>query len=41
VIVPVAFAAVVEATSWRTAFALSAVGPLAGWWMLGRLHERV
>jgi sugar phosphate permease len=41
VMVPVAFAALVEATSWRTAFALSAVGPLAGWWMLGRLRERV
>ena len=39
--VPIAFAAVVEATSWRTAFALSAGGPLAGWWMLGRLRERV
>jgi sugar phosphate permease len=39
--VPVAFAAVVEATSWRTAFALSALGPLAGWLMLGRLRERV
>ncbi|HKF14100.1 MAG TPA: MFS transporter [Gaiellaceae bacterium] len=41
VIVPIAFAAVVDATSWRTAFALSALGPLAGWWMLGRLRERV
>jgi sugar phosphate permease len=41
VMVPVAFAALVEATSWRTAFALSAMGPLAGWWMLGRLRERV
>lgn len=39
--VPVAFAALVEATSWQTAFALSALGPLAGWWMLGRLRERV
>ena len=41
VLVPVLFANVVEATSWRTAFALSAVGPLAGWLMLGRLRERV
>jgi sugar phosphate permease len=39
--VPVAFAAIVEASSWRAAFGLSAVGPLAGWWMLGRLRERV
>lgn len=35
--VPIAFAALVEATSWQAAFALSALGPLAGWWMLGRL----
>jgi sugar phosphate permease len=41
VVVPVVFAAVVEATSWRTAFALSALGPLAGWAMLGTLRERV
>jgi sugar phosphate permease len=41
VMVPIAFAALVEATSWRTAFALSAVGPLAGWLMLGILKERV
>ncbi|HET6643289.1 MAG TPA: hypothetical protein VFG93_08440, partial [Gaiellaceae bacterium] len=39
--VPVAFAAVVEAASWRTAFALAAIGPLLGWWLLGRLPERV
>ena len=39
--VPVAFATIVEATSWRTGFALSAIGPLAGWWMLGTLRERV
>jgi sugar phosphate permease len=39
--VPIAFAAVVEAASWRTAFALSAIGPLLGWWLLGRLPERV
>lgn len=41
VFVPVTFAALVEATSWRTAFAVSALGPLVGWWMLGRLRERV
>lgn len=41
VLVPVLFANLVEATSWRTAFALSAVGPAAGWLMLGRLRERV
>ena len=39
--VPIAFAALVEATSWRAGFALSSVGPLIGWWMLGRLQERV
>jgi hypothetical protein len=32
---------VVEAASWRAAFALSALGPLVGWWLLGRLPERV
>jgi hypothetical protein len=41
VVIPVAFAAVVEAASWRAAFALSALGPLVGWWLLGRLPERV
>ena len=41
VAIPVLFAAIVEATSWQTAFAVSASGPLAGWWMLGRLRERV
>ena len=41
VLMPVTFAALVEATSWRIAFALSALGPLVGWWMLGRLRERV
>jgi sugar phosphate permease len=39
--VPVAFAAVVEATSWQAAFGLSAIGPLAGWLMLGTLRDRV
>ena len=41
VLMPVAFAALVESTSWRAAFALSALGPLVGWLMLGRLRERV
>jgi hypothetical protein len=29
----------VEASSWRMAFALSAAGPLVGWWLLGRLSQ--
>jgi sugar phosphate permease len=41
VIVPLLFANLVEATSWRAGFACAALGPLAGWWMLGRLQERV
>ncbi len=41
VVVPVVFVALVESTSWRAAFALCALGPLAGWWMLGTLRERV
>jgi sugar phosphate permease len=39
--VPVAFAAIVEATSWQAAFGLSALGPIAGWLMLGTLRDRV
>jgi sugar phosphate permease len=38
--VPPGFAALVEATSWRTAFAAAAVVPLAGWWALGLVTER-
>jgi sugar phosphate permease len=38
--VPPGFAALVEATSWRTAFAVAAVIPLAGWWALGLVAER-
>ncbi|MEX1357581.1 MAG: hypothetical protein WD981_03055, partial [Gaiellaceae bacterium] len=30
--VPPGFAVLVEATSWRTAFAVAAAVPLAGWW---------
>ncbi len=39
VAVPVAFAATVSATSWQAAFALAAVFPLAGWWLLGALRD--
>jgi len=39
--VPITFAAIVESTSWQAAFGFSALGPLAGWWMLGTLRERV
>jgi sugar phosphate permease len=35
---PVAFAAAVSATSWRTAFSLAALCPLVGWIMLGRVR---
>jgi sugar phosphate permease len=31
------FAALVDESSWRTGFAVFAVGPLAGWWLLGQL----
>ena len=37
---PIAFAATVSATSWRAAFALAAVFPLAGWWALRPLRDR-
>jgi sugar phosphate permease len=39
VLIPAGFAAVVEATSWRTGFLLASLGPLAGWLLLGRLAE--
>ncbi|MEK6276339.1 MAG: MFS transporter [Actinomycetota bacterium] len=39
VLVPAAFAYAVETTSWRTGFALAAIGPLLGWYLLGRLPE--
>jgi sugar phosphate permease len=38
--IPVAFAAAVSASSWRAAFALAAVFPLAGVLLLGPLAER-
>jgi sugar phosphate permease len=34
------FAALVDASSWRTGFAVFAAAPLAGWWLLGGLDER-
>jgi sugar phosphate permease len=37
---PVAFAAAVSASSWRAGFALAAVFPLTGWWLLRSLAER-
>jgi sugar phosphate permease len=40
VVVPLAFAATVAATSWRAAFGLAALGPLAGWLTLRPLAER-
>jgi sugar phosphate permease len=39
IVVPVAFAATVDAVSWRAAFGLAALGPLVGWWALGRLKD--
>jgi sugar phosphate permease len=39
VLVPVIFATVVDKTSYQAGFALAAAGPLAGWWMLGRLQS--
>jgi sugar phosphate permease len=36
-----AFAAIVDASSWRTGFAVFAAAPLAGWWLLGGLKERL
>ena len=39
VVAPIAFAATVSWTSWRTAFAFAAAFPLAGWWALRSLRE--
>ncbi|MGH2932348.1 MAG: MFS transporter, partial [Gaiellaceae bacterium] len=33
------FAALVDASSWRTGFAVFAAAPLAGWWVLGGLDD--
>ena len=38
-IVPAGFAYVVDVASWEVGFALAALGPLAGWALLGRLPE--
>jgi sugar phosphate permease len=38
--VPPLFAVIVEAASWRVAYAVAAVAPLAGWALLLRLRER-
>ncbi len=38
-IVPIGFASVVDSTSWEAGFALAAIGPLFGWWLLGLLPE--
>ena len=40
VVAPIAFAATVSWSSWRTAFVLAAVFPLAGWWALRPLRDR-
>ena len=40
VVAPIAFAAAVSWSSWRAAFALAAVFPLAGWWALRPLRDR-
>jgi sugar phosphate permease len=41
IVVPIVFAVLVEKTSYQAGFALAALGPLVGWWMLGSLRERV
>ena len=38
-IVPIAFASVVDSTSWEAGFALAAVGPFVGWLLLGRVRD--
>jgi sugar phosphate permease len=40
VVTPIAFAAIVHATSWRTAFVLAALSPLVGYALLSPLSER-
>jgi len=40
IVAPIAFAAVVHATSWRVGFALAAVSPLVGYALLSPLAER-
>jgi nitrate/nitrite transporter NarK len=40
VVAPVLFAFTVSSVSWTAAFAVAALVPLAGWWLLGPLSER-
>ena len=40
VVTPIAFAAIVHASSWRTAFVLAALSPLVGYTLLSPLAER-
>jgi sugar phosphate permease len=37
--VPAAFAYIVDASSWQLGFALASIGPLLGWYLLGRTPE--
>jgi hypothetical protein len=39
VLVPAAFAYVVDMASWEAGFALASLGPIVGWFLLGRLQE--
>jgi sugar phosphate permease len=39
VLVPAAFAYVVDVASWPAGFALASIGPFVGWYLLGRLPE--
>ena len=39
VLVPAAFAFVVDSISWEAGFTLASLGPLLGWYLLGRLPE--
>ncbi len=40
IVTPIAFAAIVHASSWRTAFVLAALSPLVGYALLSPLTER-
>jgi MFS family permease len=37
--VPAVFAYIVDVSSWRLGFALASIGPLLGWYLLGRMTE--
>ena len=37
--VPAAFAYIVDVSSWQLGFALASIGPLLGWYLLGRMAE--